>query len=165
MTPDEIIKNIIRKEGGFVDHPDDRGGPTNFGITQATLSNFRNIVADRVDVQSLTESEAHQIYMQEYVVGPDFLSLPERVQPVVVDAAVLHGPGNAIRMLQEASGAIIDGSLGPNTRKTVKASESRSLVNAMSVARLKFVANLVVKKPKQAVFLRGWVSRLTEFIQ
>lgn len=164
MTPDDIIKEILRKEGGFVNHPDDRGGPTKYGITLETLSNFRHIVADRTDVQSLTESEAHQIYMQNYVVGPGFLDLPEKIQPIVVDAAVLHGPGRAIRMLQEAAGAVVDGSLGPNTRNAVKAAESRSLINAMSVVRLKFIANLVGAKPSQSVFLRGWVSRLTSFI-
>ena len=38
---DDLISDIIRREGGYVNHPDDRGGPTNYGITQATLSEWR----------------------------------------------------------------------------------------------------------------------------
>ncbi len=164
MTIDEIIDHILEVEGGFVNHADDRGGPTNFGITQETLGDYRNIAADRTDVYSLTESEARQIYLQKYVVEPGFLDLPEGVQPVVVDAAVLHGPARAVRMLQEAAGATRDGLLGPMTIASVKLADSRALVNAVSVIRLKFVANLVAQKPKQSQFLRGWVSRLSGFI-
>ncbi|EMA4431440.1 TPA: glycosyl hydrolase 108 family protein, partial [Enterobacter hormaechei] len=36
MTKDDIFNTILGKEGGYVDHPNDKGGPTNWGITQAT---------------------------------------------------------------------------------------------------------------------------------
>lgn len=164
MTIDEIIDGILASEGGYINHADDRGGETNFGITRETLGNYRNIAADRVDVYSLTESEARQIYLQKYVVEPGFLDLPEQVLPVVVDAAVLHGPSRAIRMLQEAAGATRDGVLGPKSIASVKLADRRALVNTVSVIRLKFVANLVAQKPKQSQFLRGWVNRLTSFV-
>ncbi|HBU3826193.1 TPA: hypothetical protein MCX03_004221, partial [Klebsiella pneumoniae] len=36
MTADQIIEGILGKEGGYVDHPSDKGGPTRWGITQTT---------------------------------------------------------------------------------------------------------------------------------
>lgn len=36
MTKDEIFAAILSREGGYVDHPDDRGGPTHWGITLTT---------------------------------------------------------------------------------------------------------------------------------
>ena len=31
----ELIDELIEREGGYVNHPADRGGPTRFGITEA----------------------------------------------------------------------------------------------------------------------------------
>ena len=36
MTAEKIIEGILGKEGGYVDHPSDKGGPTRWGITQTT---------------------------------------------------------------------------------------------------------------------------------
>ena len=54
---DEIIDDILRREGGYVDHPLDRGGPTNFGITQITL----DALGVPRSVRDLTIEEARRI--------------------------------------------------------------------------------------------------------
>ncbi len=36
MTADQIIEGILGKEGGYVNNPNDKGGPTRWGITQTT---------------------------------------------------------------------------------------------------------------------------------
>ena len=38
---DRIIDGLIVAEGGYVDHPADRGGPTKYGITRKTLAAWR----------------------------------------------------------------------------------------------------------------------------
>jgi hypothetical protein len=35
LDVDRLVDALIEREGGFVDHPDDKGGPTCFGITEA----------------------------------------------------------------------------------------------------------------------------------
>ena len=66
---EKIIKNIIRREGGFVNHPADKGGATKYGITQATLGSWRGLKrnATVAEVQSLLQSEAEQIYYKNYI--------------------------------------------------------------------------------------------------
>ena len=35
---DAMITDVIRREGGYVNHPADKGGPTKYGITHKTLT-------------------------------------------------------------------------------------------------------------------------------
>ena len=67
MNPiDTILDEIIRREGGYVNHPADRGGPTNFGITAQTLGSWRKLgrPATTAEVRALTEAEARAVYRQ-----------------------------------------------------------------------------------------------------
>ena len=66
----DIIGEIIKREGGFVDHPSDRGGPTKFGITLRTLRAWRGQPVTREDVRTLTKAEARQIYAERYIQSP-----------------------------------------------------------------------------------------------
>ena len=65
-TIEQILDDILRREGGYVNHPADRGGPTNFGITAQTLGSWRKLgrPATAAEVQALTEPEARAIYRQ-----------------------------------------------------------------------------------------------------
>ena len=49
----DLIDDILRREGGYVNHPADKGGPTNFGITQDTLSRYIGRQALISDVKNL----------------------------------------------------------------------------------------------------------------
>jgi ferredoxin-NADP reductase len=73
-TIEQILDDILRREGGYVNHPADRGGPTNFGITAQTLGSWRKLgrPATAAEVQALTEPEARAIYRQQYITGPGF---------------------------------------------------------------------------------------------
>ena len=63
---DRMIDDMIGREGGFVDHPADRGGPTRFGITQATLARSLGRVATPLDVETLSLDQARQIYRRDF---------------------------------------------------------------------------------------------------
>jgi lysozyme family protein len=64
MNARQIIDDIIRREGGAVDHPSDRGGQTKYGITKATLSEYRGRQVSGVELFALTEQEAREIYQK-----------------------------------------------------------------------------------------------------
>ena len=85
---EQMIDDVIRREGGYVDHPRDRGGPTKFGITQSTLSRHLGRPASADDVRGLTPDVAADIYRRYYYEAPGLDLLPQSVQPFVFDAAV-----------------------------------------------------------------------------
>ena len=92
MSVDSIIDDVIRREGGYVNHASDRGGPTNWGITARALGDWRGLgrVASAEEVNGLTVAEARTIYMDRYVYRPGFdtlAALSERVGDEVIDDA------------------------------------------------------------------------------
>ena len=59
---DELIEDVIEREGGYVNHPADRGGATRWGITEAVAR--RQGYMD--DMRSLPQSDAAAIYKRLY---------------------------------------------------------------------------------------------------
>jgi lysozyme family protein len=169
---EQMIDDVIRREGGYVDHPQDRGGPTNFGVTQATLSRHLGRPASADEVRRLTRTVAAEIYRREYYEAPAIDALPARIQAFVFDAAVNHGPGRAIRFLQQVCDAAgfgplaADGQCGPRTRQAAADADRAMgdwLLAALVEERRNFYLALVERDPGQRVFLRGWLNRLAEF--
>jgi len=165
MTIEDILDDIIRREGGYVDHPADRGGPTRYGITLATLADWRNRKVTDEDVKNISETEAREIYRQRYLIAPGLHKIQdEKVKALAVDCAVNHGPRNAVKMLQEAAHVFADGVLGPKTEYAVNRMDASALYRRLCAERAKFYGRLITKDPSQAVFAAGWMNRLAEFI-
>lgn len=173
-TVDDLISDVLRREGGYVNHPADRGGPTKYGITQDTLAAWLGRPASVDDVKALDEDTAREIYAQRYYHAPRIDSLPEIVRPILFDVAVNSGPRRAVMMLQQVVndagfGPVdVDGALGPQTRKAAERAAAEMgpfLVNALVEERKAFYAAIIAGNPSQAVFERGWMARAEEFRQ
>lgn len=170
-TVDDLIDDVIRREGGFVDYPHDRGGPTKYGITQRTLEERygRRVTVD--EVREMPESTARRIYADRYYKGPRIDELPAIIRPQVFDIAVNSGPVRAIKMLQDAIDAAgfpcdKDGIIGPNTRRQCFAAVElmgEHLINALVTLRELFYFRICARDPSQKVFLQGWLRRAGEF--
>lgn len=168
------LKVVLRHEGGFADHPADRGGPTNKGITQATLRAFlhaRNPAmtdaeADAVALNAIDDDLVAEIYYQGYWRPARCVDMPnEALAAMTFDAAVNHGPKQAIRLLQQGAGMAAfdcDGIWGERTRSRLKAAaaDSVGLIDGLLLARERFYRQIVRDDPSQGVFLRGWMNRL-----
>lgn len=169
---DQMIEDIIRREGGFVSHPLDRGGATNFGITQQTLSHYLGRAASVKEVRNMSRDLAKAIYEQNYYLGPRIHRLPERIQPFVFDSAVNHGPRRGIRFVQHACndagfGPIdVDGLIGPQTIRAAAAADEHmkeAFLQALIKQRRNFYHLIVENNPRQEIFLLGWLNRIKEF--
>ncbi|MBC7951348.1 MAG: hypothetical protein H7Z12_05925 [Rhodospirillaceae bacterium] len=165
---DSMLDEILRREGGYVNNAADRGGPTNLGITQTTLSTWLGRPATIEDVQTLSAETAKAIYSANYFSKPKIDKLPDLIQAVMLDAAVNSGPGAAIKWLQKVLNdnnygpLTVDGGIGPASiaAATKAAAEMGPALNkALIEVRRAFLQGLVQKNPSQQQFEKGWMAR------
>lgn len=164
MTLDHILDDILAREGGYVDNPHDRGGCTNYGITLATLQDWRGKTVTCEDVRALTRLEARSIYRDLYVARPGFDKLPSGpLQALLIDWGVHSGPRAAIRALQRILHITADGVLGPKTLAAASVA-SPDVARLLLKARGEYIAGILQRDPSQRVFAAGWLRRLLDFL-
>lgn len=162
MTTDDLIDGIIKREGGFVNDPDDPGGPTCWGITKATLARWRKRRVTTAEVRDLTKDEARAIYRAQYIDQPGFGAFAEPLRLQVVDFGVNAGTAQAARCLQRVVGVSEDGIVGPVTRAAVERVGYDRAALLLWRERVRFYAHLVALRPVQRKFLDGWLNRCWE---
>lgn len=165
MSEDEIINDLIRREGGtFTDHPNDRGGATRWGITLQTLREERGPAMRAQDVAKLTETDARDIYRRRYIRRPGFdLVKDDRLRALLIDYGVNSGPKRAVVALQRAIGADPDGRFGADTMRRLEGKDGARTYAEVLRQRLRLYVDIVLADHLQLVFLRGWCNRLGEF--
>lgn len=163
---DYLIPFIRKWEGGFSDHPADRGGATNKGITLATYAAYRRgkgiseTTAD--DLRRLTEAEWSEIFVQEYwnrFRGDEIRS--QSVANILVDWLWMSG-STAIKTMQRFLGLNPDGIVGPKTLAAINEYEPEKLFGHIHDLRETHFREIVRKNPVQQVFLKGWMNRLND---
>jgi lysozyme family protein len=160
----DAIASVLRREGGYVDTPDDKGGPTNHGITIQTLSTVRGTKCTADDVKALTPEGAEAIYTDLWVRRSDcnYDALPPKIQEAVLDTAVLCGQKQANRWLQEIVGAAPDGIIGVDTRRRCEAMDPYTITQALAAKRIAHHTERCEEDPTQRKFLKGWKNRANE---
>lgn len=183
ISVQQIAEDIVAREGGFVNDPDDPGGATNHGVTIHTLRRLgidvnRDTRIDVADVRALGRGQAVKIYLEHYHKRPGIGALPEALQASVFDMYVNAG-ANAVKILQRLLGDMgfpcdADGTIGPQTIRAValafEAAPSH-LADAYGIARRNYYYALADKRPASRKFARakgggkgGWIKRAEEFI-
>ncbi len=184
MNVDEIAREIVAREGGFVMNPDDPGGATKYGVTIGTM---RALGLDKTgdgqitveDVKALTRADAARIFRERYFHGPRIDLLPEALHASVFDMQVNAG-SNAVRILQRLLAEFeepvaVDGLIGPQTAEAAKRAHEKAgqyLVDAYAIARRNYYFRLADRKPRLRKFARtragtkgGWIRRAEEFMR
>jgi len=157
-TTDDIITDIIRREGPATDDPLDIGGRTAFGISET--ANPQAWADGRV-----TEAEARAIYERKYVNGPRFNKIQDpTLKAQLVDFGVNSGPLIAIMKLQFILGVDVDGVIGPQTLGVLDLLPAADVNNALMVERVKMIGRIVQRNPSQLKYLSGWLNRALDFM-
>ena len=151
----QALKQVLKYEGGYVDHPKDPGGPTNKGVTQAVYDNWRK--SQNLPIQSvraIADSEVAAIYKNLYWDRISGDLLPSGVDFAVFDFAVNSGVSRAAKTLQAVVGVTQDGVIGPATIQAAKTYVAMSVTNK----RLAFMQSLSI----WSTFGKGWSARIAD---
>lgn len=150
----------LHQEGGYVNHPADRGGATKFGISTRSYP--------ELDIKNLTVEEAIAIYRKDYW-EPIWLDKidEQAVAEEIFDTAVNMGTKRAIKIAQTALNYLgchlkVDGIMGHNTLGFINGySDTQALLKALNGVQFMNYLHLVEHHKDQAVFARGWLKRIT----
>ena len=180
-TVRELAEEIVAREGGFVNDPDDPGGATNHGVTIHTMRHLGlDLDGDgrvtAADVRRLNRAQAVDIFLVHYFAKPGIANLPLQIQPSVFDMYVNAG-SHAVRILQRLLTRLgwnlqDDGAIGPKTLAAAQAAARLpQLADAYGVARRDYYYGLGDARPASRKYCRrkdggkgGWITRAEEFI-
>lgn len=150
MTFDEAFEKLIGHEGGYVDHPNDPGGETKYGISKRAYPGE--------DIAGMTLERARELYRRDYWSPAGCDAVPDGVKFDLFDMAVNSGVKTAIRTLQRAVGTEPDGVLGPVTLQAIQSMHAARLVARFNGHRLQFMSSLST----WPAFGRGWANRIAK---
>lgn len=174
-----LIDGVIGREGGYVNHPDDRGGETIWGITVGTARRF----GFKGAMRGMTRGQAVEIYRAQYWVQPGYdrvAALSEAVAEELFDTGVNMGPGVASTMLQRCLNALnrqgkdypdikVDGDVGPATLRSLTAylkvrgkEGERVLLKALNSLQGERYIELAEKRQANESFVYGWLRTRVE---
>ncbi|WP_050931941.1 holin-associated N-acetylmuramidase [Aestuariivita boseongensis] len=179
----DIAEEIVAREGGFVNDPDDPGGATKYGVTIHTMRRLGLDLTgdgrvDVADVRELSREQAVEIFLDHYFHKPRIDLLPETLQPSVFDMYVNAG-ANAVRILQRLLAQMgfdvaVDGLIGPQTAMAAEEAahpDPMMLRDAYGVARRNYYFRLADHRPASRKYARtraggkgGWIRRAEEFL-
>lgn len=162
---------IKNSEGGFSDHPDDRGSTTYRGISRRyhpdwpgwkqidEIKKSRSLRNNEVipQVEMLAELFYENMWDSS---GFNWIKV-QKVADLIFDFYVNSG-GSAIRMVQKLLNAKTDGVMGPLTISAIN-DAGVGFLDELWDARRYFYTKIVQRDPDQAVFFRGWMNRLQKF--
>jgi lysozyme family protein len=174
-TIDQLIEDVIEREGGYVNHVADRGGPTRWGITQAVA----RAQGYQGDMRHLPQETAISIYKRLYWVSPGFSKVALKAPKLAAelfDTGINMGTGTATGFLQRALNALnrnakdyrdiqVDRQLGPATLAAlhdflrVRGSGGETvLLKAVEALQGAHYLRLAESRPSQEAFLYGWLA-------
>lgn len=173
---EQLLAELIAREGGYVDHPADRGGPTRYGITAAAA----RAAGYRGAMSALPLAVAEEVYRRRYWIGPGFSIVATRAPTLAAelfDTGVNMGVTTAATFLQRALNALnrgardypdllLDGALGGKSIAALDAflkvrgrAGEAALVKACDALQGERYIAICERDPSQETFAYGWLSQ------
>lgn len=151
------MRGLRISEGGYVNHPKDPGGATNFGVTQAVYDAYRRARGmSKQSVRVIAEYEVNEIYKSQYADKIRYDELPAGIDYATLDGAVNSGVSRGAKWLQSALGVSYDGKIGSQTISAAAQADAIKTVKAMCAKRMSFLRGLRIF----STFGNGWTSRV-----
>jgi len=150
---EDYLTVILRHEGGYINHKNDPGGETNFGICKRAYPNL--------DIKNLTVEQASIIYNKDYwlPMNLDLIEDNELLKLHLFDMGVNSGTKNAVKLLQAILETDADGLIGKDTIKSLSTYPT-NIVDDYKITRKHYYDKIIIKNPKLEVFRKGWYNRI-----
>lgn len=165
---EKLVPKILKWEGGFVNHPNDKGGATNKGITIGTYTYYRKskgLTLPTVnDLKNISNEEwidiLKTLYWDKW--KADQIT-NQSIANLLVDWVWGSG-GYGIKYPQQALGVVDDGIVGNKTLYAVNTyPNQKELFQKLWNRRKQHFESIVQRDPSQKVFLKGWMNRLNDY--
>lgn len=176
MNIEQYLDELIKREGGYVNNPADRGGATKYGITQAVAreNGYKGSMKD------LPLDVAKAIYRKNYWTAPRFdqiNTLSSAVAEELLDTSVNCGINFAKPLLQRALNLLnnqgkagyadlkVDGIYGSNTLDALKIylakrgkEGEKVLVRVLNIMQGQRYIEICERNKSQEQFFYGWIA-------
>jgi lysozyme family protein len=167
----KALKFTLVWEGGYVDHPNDLGGPTNYGIIQETYNTYRQRKGLTTrSVKDITIAERDDIYLTLFWDElelekkgeeiPRFYFLHPALKIILFDNFVqFHSKGAAFSFLREALGLGISYTIDSSLINALRQNNTLEFAKKVCQCRINYRHQRAKENPSQEVFLQGWLNR------
>lgn len=166
---EDFAGKLLRLEGGYVNHPLDKGGPTKYGVILSVWQQYGHDKdgdgdIDAEDIKMLSEDDARYIAKKIFwdYFRADFI-LNQSVAEFIVDWGYHSGRKIVAKIVQRVLKVTIDGIVGAQTLAAINCADQEKLFDQLKSERTVFLENIVKRRPDQMVFYRGWMNRLKAF--
>ena len=150
----EALKRVLKHEGGYVHHPSDPGGETNYGITKNTAKQF----GYNGSMKNIPMAIVEKIYKQQYWDAMSCDSFEFAIAFHMFDAAVNHGLLNARKIIQRAVGVKDDGIIGSVSLAAIRKMPQCLFVYSFHAERILFYTKISTFN----TFGKGWMNRMVD---
>ena len=161
---EQMLDYIYLVEGGYFNHPNDPGGPTNYGIT---WEDARDELGYTGDMKNFTREMATDIYLKKYYLRNKLFNITDpRVMICIFDLCVHSGTGGQLvaqRTVNNLANQKIineDSTLGPISFKAINECDPQAFIEKYCELQKEFYARLIIRKPQLADFKTGWNNRV-----
>jgi lysozyme family protein len=170
----DAIKKVLQHEGGFVNHPNDKGGPTNWGVTQKTYNEYMSKITGRPyqstldEIKSMPIGNAINIYKFLYwdKMSGDKIK-KYAIAAAIFDQAINRGTTAAVKQAQRVlknnfnyPSIAEDGVAGAGTLTALNTIDEAKFLNSYLQESILAYKKIVQNNPTQTVFLNGWLKRV-----
>ena len=175
----QAIHEVIAREGGYVNHPDDRGGPTRYGVTEVNARQH----GYSEDMKNYPVECAFTVYDRNYwqrLQLDDIANYSTELAIQLFDFGVNSGTSRAAKCLQRLLNSLnnrgqfypdikVDGGIGNQTLDALDSFFRKRgdtgidvLSKSLNALRIAFCVGITENNESQEAFAFGWLSRIVD---
>jgi lysozyme family protein len=160
---------VLHLEGGYVNHPLDKGGPTKYGVILSVWQEHGHDKdgdgdIDAEDIKRLSEEDAAYVAKSVFwdYFRADFI-LNQSVAEFIVDWGYNSGRKTVAKQVQRLLNVAQDGIVGAQTLTAINVCPQDHFFAILKAARKLFIERIAERRPDQRVFYKGWMNRINSF--